>query len=160
MIPENEVIPMKKWFAAVLLAALVLTGCGPKQPEAHEAQLFAMDTLMSLRIWGDEALVTQTEDTLRSLEALLSGKSKGKKGKVLTAMPKENKLLVEGVNVATCHVKARKQNETSGIIKREIPIRADKVQLYCSTCKKGVRVGFKLDGDKKVRVCKKCGKEI
>ena len=45
MIPENEVIPMKKWFAAVLLAALVLTGCGPKQPEAHEAQLFAMDTL-------------------------------------------------------------------------------------------------------------------
>ena len=57
---------MKKWFAAVLLAALVLTGCGPKQPEAHEAQLFAMDTLMSLRIWGDEALVTQTEDTLRS----------------------------------------------------------------------------------------------
>ncbi|MFR8914988.1 MAG: FAD:protein FMN transferase, partial [Oscillospiraceae bacterium] len=63
---------MKKWFAAVLLAALVLTGCGPKQPEAHEAQLFAMDTLMSLRIWGDEALVTQTEDTLRSLEALLS----------------------------------------------------------------------------------------
>ena len=81
---------------------------------------------------------------------VLSGKSKGKKGKVLTAMPKENKLLVEGVNVATCHVKARKQNETSGIIKREIPIRADK----------GVRVGFKLDGDKKVRVCKKCGKEI
>lgn len=72
MIPENEVIPLKKWFAAVLLAALVLTGCGPKQPEAHEAQLFAMDTLMSLRIWGEEALVTQTEDTLRSLEALLS----------------------------------------------------------------------------------------
>ena len=72
MIPENEVIPLKKWFAAVLLAALVLTGCGPKQPEAHEAQLFAMDTLMSLRIWGDEVLVTQTEDTLRSLEALLS----------------------------------------------------------------------------------------
>ena len=75
-------------------------------------------------------------------------------------LPLLNKLLVEGVNVATCHVKARKQNETSGIIKREIPIRADKVQLYCSTCKKGVRVGFKLDGDKKVRVCKKCGKEI
>ena len=63
---------MKKWFAAVLLAALILTGCGQTQPKAHEAQLFAMDTLMSLRIWGDEALVTQTEDTLRSLEALLS----------------------------------------------------------------------------------------
>ena len=75
-------------------------------------------------------------------------------------LPLLNKLLVEGVNVATCHVKARTQNETSGIIKREIPIRADKVQLYCSTCMKGVRVGFKLDGDKKVRVCMKCGKEI
>ena len=106
--------------------------------------------------WGDQSMNIKKNDTV----IVLSGKSKGKKGKVLTAMPKENKLLVEGVNVATCHVKARKQNETSGIIKREIPIRADKVQLYCSTCKKGVRVGFKLDGDKKVRVCKKCGKEI
>ena len=91
---------------------------------------------------------------------VLSGKDKGKKGKVLTAMPSEGKLVIEGVNIATCHVKARKQGETGGIIKREIPIRVDKVQLYCSSCKKGVRVGFKLDGDKKTRVCKKCGKEI
>ena len=84
---------------------------------------------------------------------VLSGKSKGKKGKVITAMPKENKVIVEGVNVATCHVKARKQNDASGIIKREIPIRVDKVQLFCSKC-------GNVDGDKKVRVCKKCGKEI
>ena len=91
---------------------------------------------------------------------VLSGKSKGKKGKVITAMPKENKVIVEGVNVATCHVQARKQNDASGIIKREIPIRVDKVQLFCSKCGKGVRVGFNVDGDKKVRVCKKCGKEI
>ena len=91
---------------------------------------------------------------------VLSGKDKGVKGKVLTAMPKENKVIVEGVNVATCHVKARKQNDASGIIKREIPIRVDKVQLFCSKCGKGVRVGFNVDGDKKVRVCKKCGKEI
>ena len=91
---------------------------------------------------------------------VLSGKSKGKKGEVITAMPKENKVIVEGVNVATCHVKARKQTDVSGIVKREIPIRVDKVQLYCSNCKKGVRVGYTVDGDKKVRVCKKCGKEI
>ena len=91
---------------------------------------------------------------------VLSGKSKGKKGKVITAMPKENKVIVEGVNVATCHVKVRKQNDASGIIKREIPIRVDKVQIFCSKCGKGVRVGFNVDGDKKVRVCKKCGKEI
>ena len=91
---------------------------------------------------------------------VLSGKSKGKKGKVITAMPKENKVIVEGVNVATCHVKARKQTDVSGIVKREIPIRVDKVQLYCSNCKKGVRVGYKVEDGKKTRVCKKCGKEI
>ena len=91
---------------------------------------------------------------------VLSGKSKGKIGKVITAMPAESKVIVEGVNVATCHVKARRQGETGGIVKREIPIRVDKVQLYCSHCKKGVRVGAKIDGDKKIRVCKKCGKEI
>ena len=91
---------------------------------------------------------------------VLSGKDKGKKGKVLEAMPATGKVVVEGINVATCHVKARKQNDASGIIKREIPIRVDKVQLFCSKCGKGVRVGFNVDGDKKVRVCKKCGKEI
>ena len=91
---------------------------------------------------------------------VLSGASKGKKGKVMTAMPKENKVIVEGVSIATCHVKARKQNDVSGIIKRESPLRADTVQLSCPNCKKGVRVGFRMEGDKKVRYCKKCGKEI
>ena len=91
---------------------------------------------------------------------VLSGKDKGKKGKVLTAMPKEEKVIIEGINMATCHMKARKQGEEGGIVRREIPIRACKVALYCSDCKKGVRVGYNLDGDKKTRVCKKCGKEI
>ena len=91
---------------------------------------------------------------------VLSGKDKGKKGKVLVAMPAENKVIVEGVNVATCHTKPRKQGEQGGIVKRETPIRACKVALYCDKCGKGVRVGHKIDGDKKVRVCKKCGAEI
>ena len=91
---------------------------------------------------------------------VLSGKDKGKKGKVLTAMPKEEKIIVEGINMATCHMKARKQGEEGGIVRREIPIRACKTALYCSTCKKGVRVGYNIDGDKKTRVCKSCGKEI
>ncbi len=88
---------------------------------------------------------------------VLSGKDKGKKGKVLTAMPKEDKLIVEGINMATCHMKPRKQGEEGGIIRREIPIRACKVALYCSKCGKGVRVGYKLDGDKKTRICRGCG---
>ena len=91
---------------------------------------------------------------------VLSGKDKGKKGKVLVAMPKDSKVIVEGVNVATCHTKPRKQGEQGGIVKRETPIRACKVALYCGKCGKGVRVGFKMEGDKKTRVCAKCGAEI
>ena len=88
---------------------------------------------------------------------VLSGKDKGTKGKVLVAMPKDNKVIVEGVNVATCHTKPRKQGEQGGIVKKETPIRACKVALYCGKC---VRVGFKIEGDKKTRVCAKCGAEI
>ena len=91
---------------------------------------------------------------------VLSGKDKGKKGKVQIAMPKENKVVVEGVNVATCHTKPRKQGEQGGIVKRETPIRACKVALYCAKCGKGVRTHVKLDGDKKIRMCAKCGAEI
>ena len=91
---------------------------------------------------------------------VLSGKDKGKKGKVLVAMPKDSKVIVEGVNVATCHTKPRKQGEQGGIVKRETPIRACKVALNCGKCGKGVRVGFKIEGDKKTRVCAKCGAEI
>ena len=98
----------------------------------------------------------KTNDTV----IVLSGKDKGKKGKVLKAMPKENKVIVEGVSVAACHTKARKQGETGGIIRKEIPIRTDKVQLFCSKCDKGVRVGYKVEDGKKTRVCKKCGAEI
>ena len=63
---------------------------------------------------------------------VLSGKDKGKKGKVLVAMPKDNKVVVEGVNVATCHTKPRKQGETGGIVKKETPIRTCKVALVCN----------------------------
>ena len=91
---------------------------------------------------------------------VLSGKDKGVKGKVLVAMPKENKVIVEKVNVATCHTKPRKQGETGGIVKRETPIRSCKVALYCETCEKGVRVGYKVEDGKKTRICRKCGAEI
>ena len=97
---------------------------------------------------------------------VLSGKDKGKKGKVLVAMPKENKVIVEGINVATCHVKARKQGDESGIIRKEIPLRADKVMLVCPKCGKPTRVGHtaahsdRKNKDVNVRACKKCGAAI
>lgn len=92
---------------------------------------------------------------------VLSGKDKGKKGKVLVAMPKDSKVIVEGVNVATCHTKPRKQGEQGGIIKKEAPIYACKVQRVCPKCNKPTRPAHKLLADgKKVCVCKKCGAEI
>ena len=91
---------------------------------------------------------------------VLSGKDKGVKGKVLVAMPTENKVIVENVNVATCHTKPRRQGETGGIVKKETPIRTCKVALFCEKCNKGVRVGFKTENGKKTRICRKCGAEL
>ena len=91
---------------------------------------------------------------------VLSGKDKGKQGKVISASPKKGTVIVEGVAVTAHHQKPRKQGETGGIVKRETPIRACKVALFCDKCGKGVRVGYKMDGDKKIRVCRKCGAEI
>ena len=91
---------------------------------------------------------------------VLSGKDKGKEGKVLVASPKTNKVIVEGINVATKHQRAQKQGQEGGIIKVETPIYACKVQLVCPKCGKATRVGHKIEGGKKSRVCKKCGAEI
>ena len=91
---------------------------------------------------------------------VLSGKDKGVEGKVLKADPKAGKVIVEGVNVATKHQKPRKQGEEGGIIKVETPIYACKVQKVCPKCNKPTRIGHKVEGDKKVRICKKCGAEI
>ena len=91
---------------------------------------------------------------------VLSGKDKGKQGKVIKADPKAMKVIVEGVNVATKHQKPRKQGEEGGIIKVETPIYASKVQLVCPKCGKATRVGHKIADGKKLRVCKKCGAEI
>lgn len=91
---------------------------------------------------------------------VITGKDKGQRGKVLTVIPKEGKVVVEKINLVSRHTKPRKQGEQGGIVKKETPIRACKVALYCGKCGKGVRVGFKIEGDKKTRVCAKCGAEI
>ena len=91
---------------------------------------------------------------------VLSGKDKGKQGKILVSDPKAAKVIVEGVNVATKHQKPRKQGEEGGIIKVETPIYASKVQLVCPKCGKATRVGHKVTESGKVRVCKKCGAEL
>ena len=91
---------------------------------------------------------------------VLSGKDKGKQGKVLGTVPSEAKVVVEGINMVTCHVKPRRQGEEGGIVKREAAIAACKVQVVCPKCGKGTRVAHKIVDGKKVRVCKKCGAEL
>ena len=91
---------------------------------------------------------------------VLSGKDKGKQGKVLGTVPKCSKIVAEGINMVTCHVKPRRQGEEGGIMKREAAIYASKVQVVCPKCDKGTRVAMEIKGDKKVRVCKHCGAEL
>jgi len=95
---------------------------------------------------------------------VLSGKNKGKQGKVMSADPKGGKVIVSGVNVATKHRKPKDQKDQGGLIKMETPIYVCKVQLVCPKCGKATRVGHKtveVDGKtKNVRICKKCGAEL
>ena len=91
---------------------------------------------------------------------VLSGRDKGKEGKVLSADPQSGKVVVEGVLVASRHQKPRKQGEEGGIIKRETPIYASKVMVICPKCGKPTRVGHAIVDGKKTRACKKCGASL
>ena len=88
---------------------------------------------------------------------VINGKNRGKKGKVLEVSPSEGKVIVEGVNMVSKHVKPRKMGEQGGIVKAESALYADKVQLVCPKCGQATRVGHEGKGKEKVRVCKKCG---
>ena len=91
---------------------------------------------------------------------VLSGNDKGKTGEVLEVIPKEDKVIVKDVNVRKKHVKARKANEESGIISVECAIPSSKVNVVCSKCGKATKVGYSVEKDQKVRVCKKCGAKL
>ena len=88
---------------------------------------------------------------------VIAGKDKGKKGKVIKALPNENRVIVEGVNIQTRHMKA-KQDQPAEIRKLEGPIDASNVMLLDG--KTPTRVGYKVEGDKKVRISKKTGKKL
>jgi len=90
-----------------------------------------------------------------------SGDDAGTKGEVLKALPSENKVIVKGVNVRKKHMKPRKQGEAGGIFEKEVAIPASRVNIYCSSCKKGVRIRYNVKNNgTKVRVCASCGKEL
>jgi len=91
---------------------------------------------------------------------VLSGKDKGQKGKVLQALPKKEKVVVEGVNKIKRHTKPNQKAPQGGIITREAPLHVSKVMLVCPACSKATRIAHKLVNGKNVRACKKCGEVI
>ena len=91
---------------------------------------------------------------------VLSGNDKGKTGEVLQIIPKKDKIIVKDVNVRRKHVKARKQGEEAGILSVECAIPSAKVNVVCPKCGKATRVGYSVEKDKKVRICKKCGTKL
>ncbi len=91
---------------------------------------------------------------------VLSGNDKGKTGEVLEVIPKKDKVIVKDVNIRKKATKPRKAGEAGGIIASEYPVNASKVAVVCPKCGKAVRVGYKVEKDNKVRVCKSCGTEI
>ena len=99
-------------------------------------------------------LHVRKDDTI----VVLSGKDKGKQGKVLETSPKESKVIVEGINMVTKHVKPRRQGESGGIVKAEGAMYASKVMVVCPSCGKPTRLAHKILSDgTRTRCCKKCG---
>jgi len=95
------------------------------------------------------------------LVMVIKGKDAGKKGKVLRVIPKEGRVVVEGVNIVKKHTRPTPKMPQGGIIEKEAPMSSSKVMLFCTKCNRPTRIGkrFLADG-KKVRYCKKCGEVI
>lgn len=91
-------------------------------------------------------------DTVR----VLRGKDRGKKGKILRMIPTEGRVVVEGLNLVTKHVRARRQGEKNQQVTLAAPVPIANVQLVCPQCAKGTRVGIERDQGERVRVCKQC----
>ena len=92
---------------------------------------------------------------------VLTGKDRGKEGNVMRALPRDGKVIVDGVNVARKSQRPTRTTQQGGIIDKDMPLPVSNVALVCPSCGKPTRVGFKIDpSGAKVRTCKKCGGEI
>ena len=92
---------------------------------------------------------------------VITGKDRGKKGKVRFAYPKKNRIMVEGINFIKRHARATRGARQAGIIEREMPIDTSNVMLMCSRCNHPVRIGYRfLEDGRKVRVCRSCQEVI
>lgn len=91
---------------------------------------------------------------------IISGKDRGKQGKILDVFPKERKLVIEGANLRKKHTKPRKQGEKGQVVETPAAVSLSNVKLMCSKCGKPTRVGYRILENKKYRICKKCSQEI
>jgi large subunit ribosomal protein L24 len=91
---------------------------------------------------------------------IMSGKDRGKSGKVLRVLPKMDKVLVEGFNLAKKAMRPKKQGQKGEIVSVARPLHASNVMILCGSCKKAARVGYKMEGEQKVRYCKNCSAHI
>lgn len=91
---------------------------------------------------------------------ITGGKDRGKTGKVIQVFPSQGLVVVEGLNQLVKHMKPRRQGEKGQKVQFAAPLPASRVALLCKSCNKATRVGFRLTGESKIRVCKKCGQEV
>jgi large subunit ribosomal protein L24 len=91
---------------------------------------------------------------------IISGKDRGRKSKVIEVFLKQGRIVIEGINLKKKHVRPKKSGEKGQIVELPAPLRASNVKIVCPKCKETARVGYKIEGDKKFRICKKCNQEI
>jgi large subunit ribosomal protein L24 len=91
---------------------------------------------------------------------VIAGKDVGKTGEVTRVIPDRDRVIVDGVNVAKRHQRATNATMQGGIIDKDMPLHVSNVAIVCTSCGKHSRIGYRFDGDTKVRVCRKCGKDL
>jgi len=96
------------------------------------------------------------EDTVE----IIAGKDKGKRGRIVKILRDKDRVVVEGANIVKKAQKRRRQQDRGGIIEIEAPLHSSNVMIVCKKCGRPVRIGYKMEGDAKVRMCKKCGEAL
>lgn len=91
---------------------------------------------------------------------IIAGKDKGRTAKVLKSLPKEGRILVEGINLKQKHVRPKRQGEQGQVVKLPAPLQVSNVKFLCPKCGKATRLGYKIEKDRKFRICKKCKSEV
>jgi large subunit ribosomal protein L24 len=91
---------------------------------------------------------------------VIAGKDRGRTGKVIKSLPKELKILVEGINLKKKHVKPKKEGEKGQVVQVPAPLTISNVKIVCPKCGKATRIGYTIEKDEKKRICKKCKQEI